>query len=300
MNSTSLGILFTLMSAFFYALQTALVKQTALATPIQMVVFVQSLVSLLLMSPILFKKYGRAFLNPIAFSNVKKLHFIRAVASLGISYFLFFALKKQPYFDSMILYNASPIFVPLLSMLILNQHMRASTWFYIALGFFGVALVLHPDRAIFSFASVLGLCSGICAAISMVMIRKISLTDESLKSVYFYFVWSTLISALVVLFTVHHWAISLKNLEALVLIGALFFGVQYCLNQAASRTNVVTVSTLYYSNIIFSLFVSDLIFHESLNLRIITGMFLIVVGGVGVIFMQRKRTIKTAEMLELG
>lgn len=291
MSNTSLGILFTLMSAFFYALQTALVKQAAPAMSVQLVVFVQSFICLFLMSPILFKKYGRTFLNPISFSKVKKLHLIRALASLGISYFLFFSLKKQPYFDSMILYNASPIFVPLLSILILKQTMRPSTWLYIALGFFGVALVLHPDRAIFSFASILGLCSGICAAISMVMIRKISLSDESLKSVYFYFLWSTLISALVVLFTVHHLVLSIDNFAVLVLIGALFFGVQYCLNQAASRTNVVTVSTLYYSNIIFSLFVSALIFHESLNVRIITGMLLIVAGGIGVIFMQKRKVV---------
>lgn len=289
MNNTRLGILFTLMSAFFYALQTALVKQAAPATPIQVLVFVQSLVCLLLMLPILFKRYRFDFLNPVTFSQVKKLHLVRVIASMGISYFLFLALKKQPYFDSMILYNVSPILVPILGRLVLKQSVRASTWFYIALGFFGVALVLHPDRAIFSLASTLGLGSAVSAALSMVMIRKISFVDESLKSVYYYFLLSTIIAALVMVLTVHHWAISMSNLALLCAIGVLFFGVQYCLNLAATRTNVVIVSTLYYSNIIFSLLVSRVIFHESLSLQIISGMLLIVAGGLGVIWMQTKK-----------
>lgn len=285
-NNLLLGCVFALTSALFYALQTAFIKHSMLDVALPVIIFVQSFVCFILITCFLAYKEGKHFRTQILSSQVKRKHVARAVFSLAISYFLFASIKHISYFDSMLLYNTAPLFVPFIGYFLLNNKINHSLWLFIITGFIGVLLTFHPDGNILSPAALLALMSGIAAACSLVMIRNIAQDDNSLKSLFFYFLYSTLISALI---SLPYWHTAYLSLYlSLILIGVLFFCVQFFLTLAAFYTTPQVVSSLYYSNILFSLFIACLLFNEKTSLLILVGSALIIFGGFGVIHRQRK------------
>ena len=286
-NYIFIGSLFSLLSALSYSVQTSVIKVDVNKISIPVLVFMQSLICLFLIVPIIWIKYGSQCFNIAGFSNVKIQHTLRTIFSLGISYFLFAALITLPYFDAILLFNSFPLFIPVLGLIILSTSIKYVLWPFMILGFIGVFLTLKSINNLVSLDALLAISSAVLTSASIIMMRKISAVDDSLKSLYFYFLLSTLIAGVV---AIPYWDINIINAwQQLLIIGVLFFFVQYFLTLAIMYTNAVVVSNLYYSNVIFSLLIAFYLFGEHLNGKVILGMVLIVVGGVGVIVLQRKK-----------
>jgi drug/metabolite transporter (DMT)-like permease len=129
------------------------------------------------------------------------------------------------------------------------------------------------------------------------MMRKISATDNSFKSIYYYFFISTIISGVIAIPELHE--IAHSSFMLLVEMSVLFFFVQYFLVLAASYATAQVVSSMYYSNIIFSLIFSIFLLNSALTISVFIGMVCIVVGGMGVIYLQRKSNNKTMQQVRL-
>lgn len=289
-HNTYLGALFAVLSALAYAFQVLVIKMTTAHLPVPILVFVLSVVCLILVFPMVCYRHGKKPLNPLTFTTIKTQHFLRAIFSLGISYFLFTALKKISYFDSVLLFNTFPIFIPFLALLILRTKINHVLWPFVFIGFFGVALTLKVDDSMFSSGAFFAMGSAISAGLSIVMMRKISAQDDSLKSLYYYFLLSTIISGVA---SIPFWnQAEQMNILAVISAGILFFLVQYFLTLAATYATPQIVSTLYYSNIIFSLILAYILFNEQMTAAMITGMIGIIAGGLGVIYFGKPK-IKT-------
>ena len=294
-NHIMLGSLFALLSALCYAIQTSVIKMASTHFPVPILVFIQSGVCLLIVMPILLYRYGAKAFNPIEFSSAKGQHFIRTVFSMGISYFLFAAIKKISFFDAVLLYNTFPLITPFAALVILRTKINHALWPFILLGYFGVALTLQLDSNIFSSGALFAIASGLSGAFAIVMLKKISTTDDGLKSLYYYFLFSTVIGGVISIPFWHN--AGYVNWFAIITIGILFFFVQYCLVMASIYTTPQVVSNLYYSTIIFSLILSCVVFHEILTDHMIVGMILIMLGGLGVIYFRNtKSSVKTAKI----
>ena len=288
-NYIFIGSLFTLLSALSYSVQISVIKMNVNELSIPVLVFIQSFICLLLIMPIIWIRHGSKCFNITGFSNVKIQHALRAIFSLGISYLLFAALITLPYFDAILLFNSFPLFIPFLGLIILNVSIKNSLWSFIIIGFIGVFLTLKSSSSLISLAALLAISSAVLTAVSIVMIRKISAIDDSLKSLYFYFLLSTLIAGAITI----PWDINIINSwRSLLIIGILFFFMQYFLTLAVTYTTVQTIASVYYSNIIFSLLIAFYFFDGHLNSKIILGMVLIVAGGIGVIALQWQKNSK--------
>ncbi|MCP4474254.1 MAG: EamA family transporter [Gammaproteobacteria bacterium] len=87
-NRLLVGALFAILSAAFYAVQTAVIKVNLQQLAIPLMVFFQSVVGLLLIVPIVLIKNRRGLTSYWLSSEVKRYHIVRAVSSLAVSYFL--------------------------------------------------------------------------------------------------------------------------------------------------------------------------------------------------------------------
>ncbi len=145
-------------------------------------------------------------------------------------------------------------------------------------GFVGVALVLRPNGEVFQMAALLGLGAAICMAASIMLIRQTSKTDGALTSAFYYFLFSVPISAMVA--TPFWHSISLHQLLVLLGIGALFFIVQITLVYSTKFVSAQTVSSLYLFNIIFSALLGWIIWHSALDLMMMFGMLITIMGAV--------------------
>ncbi len=283
MNSKfALGSGLTLLSALIYAIQTALVKHLGGQVSTPVLVFIQSLVCLLLILPLLF--VGGSARQKVQTAHLK-LHFFRTIFSLGISYFLFYAVKFIPLVDAVLLANTAPLLIPLIGFLFMSRRLNHRLWLPLIIGFLGIILVLHPDSQVFSSASFLALGAGICMATSVILIGEAK-QDSSLTRAFYYFLFSVPISGLgAILF----WTpLTLPLLWVLIVIGALFFVVQLSLVYAVTYTHPQTVGTLYLSNILFAAVIGFFVWHTPISLLAGVGIALTIIGAVFTIRVQYK------------
>jgi drug/metabolite transporter (DMT)-like permease len=273
-----LGVLISLLCAFFYSTQTALVKNMAdILPPLPIVIFMQSLIALLLLLPFLFKK-GLPHILAVVKTKNPGLQFLRAFSSLSLSYLLFYSVKFIPLVNAMLLINTSPLIVPFIAYFFMSQRINHKLWFPIAMGFIGVMIVLQPDARIFNWASLLDLVGAVCMAVSMLLVRKTSATDSSDTTTFYFLFFATCMSSVV---SIPFWQPMTANMwMPLFAIGGLYFLVQCTTTYALKFANAQLVSTLFYSNIIFAAILSQLLWHTFPSSTTWVGVVLIVAGGI--------------------
>lgn len=245
--------------------------------PLPIVVFLQSAISFILFLPLFFKNGGREIVK-ILYSRKLKFQFFRTVSTLYLSYSLFYAVHFIPLVNAMLLVNTAPLMMPFVAYLIFSQRIDHSLWIPMIIGFVGVVIVLNPDPKIFHWASLLALGGGLCMALGMILIRKASVVDSVQTTMFYFLLFSTVISGVI---AIPFWQpLATAAYLPLFTIGLLYFFVQCAASYALKFANPQLVSTLFYSNIIFAAIISALLWHTAPSLITLLGVVLIVSGGI--------------------
>lgn len=272
-----LGVILSLLGALCYATQAALVKAQASEIPLSMLVCSQSILALILLMPILFRNGAT-----IAIQKVKTkrfhLHFLRAMASLGLNFLLFASVKHIALVDTMLLANTTPLIVPFMAYFMLSQKINHRLWLPILIGFIGVAIVLRPDTGIFQLGSFLALGIAVGMSMTMLLVRKLSATDSPITTTFYVFFLTALVAGIASAFD---WApINSAMLVAMGWVGLTYFLVQIFLTTALQNANPQLVSALLFSSNIFAVFIQVIIWHNIPSISTDIGMALTIVGGI--------------------
>lgn len=292
-----LGVLFALSGAFLYSTQTALIKaQASILPPIPVVIFIQSVISLTLILPLMFKK-GLIEVPQRFKTQQLKLQFLRTIFSLALSYALFYAVQYIPLVNAMLLANTAPLIVPFLAYLFLAKKINHRLWVPILIGFTGVALVLRPGSVILDPASLLALGAAVLMAATVISVRKLSKTDSTETTGFYFFLFSTIISGVI---ATQFWVpITSEMFLMMLLIGVIYFLTQYASMNALRFASAQLVSTLFYSNIIYAAIISFVVWNTVPSLFTLCGMLLIVFGGI-LCIRESHQLQKRNELLQKG
>ena len=275
MKKILIGSTLALTSALIYAIQTAIIKKCGGEISIPVIVFIQSVVCLILIMPLILAKGKQA--KQLLKTSIVKIHLLRTLFSLGISYFLFSAVKFIPLVDAALLTNSAPLLMPFLAWLFMSQKLNHRLWLPLIIAFIGIILVLRPNGQVFQAAALLGIGAAICMAASILLIRRAAKSDSSLTSAFYYFLFSLPISAIVA--AIFWSAISWAQLLILLGVGVLFFIVQITLVYATKFVTAQTVGSLYLLNIVFSALIGWLVWDATLTTIMICGVVITIVGS---------------------
>ncbi len=274
------GISLTLISSLSYAIQTAIIKNMGSSIPLPLTVLAQSLMSLLLILPIILKHKHQIK------TQQKRLHLIRAIFSVGIGYCLFFAVMHIPLVNAVLLVNTAPILVPLLGFIFFKNKINHKLWLPIFLGFSGVVILLHPKGSMLDIADLIAFAGAICMAMSLLLVKRLAKKDNPTTISFYYFLFSTLLTFVIAV--PYFKALPLTAILVLILIGSLFFVVQMTLTMALNNTSADIVGSLYYSNVLFAAIISLAVWKTPLTLTTLSGMFLTIIGGILTIHLQAR------------
>lgn len=277
-NNLPIGIAAALLSALFYSTQTAIIKLHASSLPpVPVIIFFQSIVSLILILPIVFKNGLQSGKKTITTQRLP-LHFLRSIFSQGISYLLFSAVLFIPLVNAMLLSNTAPLIVPFIAYLFLSQQINHKLWLPILIGYTGVVLVLHPDARLFNPAAFLALGAAVSLGSTMLTVRKLSSTESTETIAFYFFLLSSMTSGII---ASRYWIpLNTTMLLTMLVIGVLYFLTQYSSTLALRYANAQLVSALYYSNIIYATLLSYFIWHTLPTTMTFLGMTLIIIGGI--------------------
>lgn len=280
-----LGITLCLLGAFFYAAQTALIKATAISLPpLPIIIFIQSVVALLLILPIIFKN-GRKNAKKLLQTQKIKLHLIRTLFSLSISFLLFYAVTFIPLVNGMLLANTAPLMIPFLGYFFFSHRINHRLWIPLLMGYGGIILVLHPEGQGFHPASLLALGAALCMASTMLLVRKLSATEATKTTAFYFFLFSSLISGLIAIPFWHPF--SLQAFAIMISIGILYFSVQMLTMASLRYISAQLGGSLFYSTIVYATLLSFIIWQITPALPTLAGMVLIIVGGILCIRVER-------------
>jgi len=148
-------------------------------------------------------------------------------------------------------------------------------------GFGGVVMILRPTLEQNQlFAGLIGLMSGLLAALAYIQVTALGRVGEPEERTVFYFaLGSALGGGIGVMFT----GLSEWNSQAavwLLPIGVLASMGQWCMTRAYSQGPTLVAANLQYSGIVFAALYSLLLFGDQIPLLGWLGMLVIVVSGV--------------------
>lgn len=108
------------------------------------------------------------------------LHLVRALLNVASMWAFFWALSITPIARVTALSFTSPLFMAVISVVILGEVMRMRRWAATILGFVGALIIIRPGFAEIDFGSLLVLGSAASWAICMAIIKILGRTNSSM------------------------------------------------------------------------------------------------------------------------
>ncbi len=205
----------------------------------------------------------------------------------------FYALAHLPLATAMTLNYMSSIWIAAFLIggaLIYGKSDKQGPLFATVLaGFCGVVLVLRPAiEANQLWAGLIGMMSGMTAALAYLQVTALSRAGEPEVRVVFYFsVASAIFGLCASLFTGFS---SLLNWHALWIlpIGFLASAGQLCMTRAYASGATMLVANLQYSGIVFASILGMIVFGDRLPLIAWAGMALIIASGIAATMLRNR------------
>jgi drug/metabolite transporter (DMT)-like permease len=255
-----------------FALMGAAVRYSSAELPNEMIVFLRNAFGLIALLPWLYGR-GSGLLRTTRWVQ----HLTRSLAGLAAMYCFFYAIAHLQLAEAVLLNFSAPLFIAPLAWMALGEAVSRRVGLAIVAGFFGIALVLKPGWALLSSAAPIGLLSGVLAAVAMVSIRRMSVTEPILRMVFYFSVTSTVVSALPMA-----WAWQTPSVDtALIMVAAGFFATQgqLLLTKSYSLAPAARIGPYTYSTVIFAAFIGWLGWQETPDGYTLAGALLVGVAG---------------------
>ena len=267
------GAAYMAISALLFAGMGALVKFVSASLPNEMVVFFRSAMGLVVLLP----WFWRECIAGIR-TTLLPQHLARSAAGLGAMYCFFYAIAHLPLAEATLLNYSTPLFIPFIAAAWLGERIPRGLWQILIMGLLGVVLILKPGLALFAPAALVGLASGILAAFAMTGIRRLSKTKPVTRIVFYFTAFSTLVSAVPLLW---RWQAPGPELwGALIAIGILATAAQLFLTRAYRCAPAAQVGPFTYMTVVFAATAGWLFWDEVPDVLSLLGALLVVAGGI--------------------
>ena len=218
--------------------------------------------------------------------------------------FGFFALTQLPLPEAVTIGYAGPIFIVVLSAIVLKEVVRIYRWTAVALGLFGVGIIVAPRLTILAggFDSMSGSTLGVFASLMGAMIagfaslavRDLTTTERSATIVFYFSLTTTILSLLTIPFG---WVMPTPQ-QAALLIGAGITGgiAQIMLTESFRHAEMSVIAPFEYTSMIFSILIGYWFFGDIVTWQTLVGGLIVVGAGIFIILRERALGLQQARM----
>ena len=268
------GALCVLSASLTFAILGAVVRVVSLSLNTEMVVFFRNFCSLFFILPWIWYSPPPGGVR----TSYLSLHLLRSLAGLGGMYCFFYVIARLQLSESFLLMSTAPLFIPIIAYVWIHEPVERKVRGAIIIGFLGIILILKPGMGVFRPIAFVGLGAGLMGALAMVSIRRMSSSEPTIRIVFYFTVFGTLISAMPLV-----WSWQSPKPEIwwlLVLMGFLAAVGQFLLTKGYSLAPAAKVGPFSYSNVVFAMLLGWVLWGESLDSLTWVGAFLICIAGI--------------------
>lgn len=208
-------------------------------------------------------------------------HLWRGLSGTIAMMLYFYCIGVLPLATAVTLNYTSSLFISALTVLVLKEKFHLPLSSALTVGFAGVVLLLHPTLAHDQLVpGLLGLLSGLLAAVALLNVRHLGILGEPGVRVVFYFnLIATIVSGAWMLQDTLH-PVLIGDLPLLIAIGASATFAQLAMTRAYHTGQTLVVGSLAYSTIVFSALFGLLFWNELLSMSAWFGIALIIGSGM--------------------
>lgn len=261
------------LSALLFACMGVGIREVSGSVNNESVVFFRNLVGVFFFMPLILLKGIR----PLRTQRLAS-HLGRTSYGLAAMYCFFYAIAHLPLADAMLFTYAAPLFTPLIARWWLKEPLSKRILATTLVGLAGVLLVAKPSAALLDSQALIGMAASVMAACAFVSIREMSDTEPAFRIVFYFSLFSALISAVPLAWT---WQpVSEHDLALLLGIGLLATASQLIMSKAYVLAAPGLIGPVAYLAIVFAGAIAWLRWGETPDMTSILGATLILVASL--------------------
>ncbi len=283
------GIVYMLFASLMFALMGGFAKELSQSMSSLEVVFFRNVFGVFLIGFTLFKtplvqEGGRPFL----------LFFRGMMGFLALLAF-FYNIAHISLADAMTFSKTAPVFTAFFAYLFLHEKMNIYGWMALFIGFAGIVLIMQPEGLLFKKTDLLGIFSGVGAALAYTSVRELKSYYDT-RSIVLSFMLIGTLGPLVLLGLAPYVQISeldfmfasfiMPSMEEwgyIIGLGLFATLAQVYMTKAYGETKAGIVGAISYSNIVFAIIVGLFMGDALPNLTTSLGIGAIFLAGLLVV-----------------
>ena len=283
------GVLYMLLASFFFAIMGAFAKLSSDSMSSLEVVFFRNVFGVALV--------GYAVLrSPMKHKGGKPfLLFFRGFMGFVALLAFFYNIAHIPLGDAMTFSKTSPIFTAIFAWMFLQEKLPKSAWLAVFVGFIGIVFITQPTGLAFSKTDLLGIFSGIGAALAYTSVRELRKYYDTRAIVLSFMGVGTAGPLLLLVISPYVNAPELDFMlgEFVMPSGIVWFYVagmglfatlaQLYMTKAYGESQAGIVGAVSYTNIVFSIGVGLLLGDALPEFLTLFGIILIIISGILVV-----------------
>jgi drug/metabolite transporter (DMT)-like permease len=225
-----------------------------------------------------------------------RMHLVRGLLGVTSLVAYFYAMTQIPLATAVTLNYTSPLFLAALTTVVLGEKFPPGLVLAIGLGFLGVAMLLQPTFAAGKLhAALLGLGSGVVAAVAYLNVRALGrLGEPAWRTVFWFSLLGTVICGAWVLAFSGFQPVAAGEMPMLAGIGVIAALAQLAMTRAYQLGNTLVVGAYAYSTIVFAALASLALFAEPISPLAWAGMAVIVASGLAAMRYEKKEIVEEA------
>lgn len=270
---------YMVISAIAFTFLNVFVKQNSQFNVYQ-IVFFRSVGSLFFTIPFLLK-------NKISFiGNKQKLLVLRAIAGLTSMVLFFKSMTLLPVGTAVSLRYVAPIFAAIFALIWLKEKIKPFQWLFLAVAFLGVLILKGFDTQVNSIGLIFALSSAAFTGVVFILLRKIGDADHPVVVVNYFMIIAAIIAGIMM---IPYWKTPV-GVEWMLLLSLGVFGYygQLYMTKAFQKVETNTIAPLKYLEVIFTLLIGIVWFHENYTIWSLLGITLIIAGLTLNVFAKRE------------
>ena len=271
MNNNNLYIPLIVLSVFFSAAMSALLKLAQLDTNVFTAAFFRFLFGVLILTPIFLKTK----LNVFKTTHLK-IHILRVIINYPSMLLFFYAINFVSIEKANSLTFIVPFIATILAVIFLGEKIYLYRTFALVLGFIGMLVIVRPGMIEVSSGVYMILVSSFLWAVMIIITKKLSKDDSPLTILSYQYIFMLFLSFIFALF---NWETpSLKTLIYLFMAGFSGTIFHLTLYQAYKMVDVSLVQPYSFLVLVFASILGYFIFDEVPDLYTWIGAGIIFIG----------------------
>ena len=176
-NSNTTGILLALGGGVVLSLNDLAIKALSGTYALHQVILIRAIVGIALVLAVMW--VSKAGLRQMRTQRIGA-HVFRVCIVMVSNITYFVGLSLMPLADAVAVAFVSPLFVTLMSAVVLREYVGPRRWAAVAVGLLGVVIMTRPGEGVIQPAAVLVLISAFCYAASHMMTRRMRDTESAM------------------------------------------------------------------------------------------------------------------------